>query len=76
VTLVAGLDLDAVAARHNLSGGHIRNVAVAAAHLACARGGPVDQSCLHRALDREYSKLGLLPQYGTDTFDTDAAVLA
>jgi SpoVK/Ycf46/Vps4 family AAA+-type ATPase len=52
------VDLDGLAALHPLSGGHIRNVAVAAAHLARARGGPIDEACLRRAVDREYAKLG------------------
>lgn len=61
VTLAGDVDLDELSTRHPLSGGHIRNIAVAAAHLARARGGDVDRACLNRAIDREYAKLGQLP---------------
>lgn len=56
-----GLDFDELARTHELSGGHIRNIAVAAAHLARSRGTSVDQACLTRAVEREYSKLGFVP---------------
>ncbi|HET9627563.1 MAG TPA: AAA family ATPase [Kofleriaceae bacterium] len=52
------LDLDLMAKRFELSGGHIRNIAVAAAILAAAQGGPVAQRHLLHATKREYQKLG------------------
>jgi hypothetical protein len=52
------VDLDELASRHPLCGGHIRNIALSAAHLAKARGILVDDACLRRAVDREYAKLG------------------
>lgn len=58
VTLAGDVDLAELANRHPLAGGHIRNIAVAATHLARARGGDVDRACLERAIDREYAKLG------------------
>lgn len=61
VSLADDLDLESLAARHPLSGGHIRNIAVAAVHLARARGVDVNRACVDLALGREYSKLGLLP---------------
>jgi hypothetical protein len=59
ITLADDLDLDRMA-HHPLSGGHIRNIAVAAAHLALSRHEPVGQSILDRALTREYAKLGVV----------------
>ena len=61
------VDLDEIAVRYPLSGGHIRNVALAAIHLAIARGTSIDQSCVHRALDREYAKLGRVADTPTRT---------
>lgn len=58
IVLGGDVDLDAIAARHPLSGGHIRNIALASIHLARTNRGVVDAACLHRAIDREYSKLG------------------
>jgi SpoVK/Ycf46/Vps4 family AAA+-type ATPase len=58
VPLADTVSLDELAARHPLSGGHIRNIAVAATHLARARGGIVDLECVNRAVEREYEKLG------------------
>lgn len=58
VTLDRDLDLDEVAVRHSFSGGHIRNVAVAATSIARARGTSVDRASVLRAIDREYAKLG------------------
>ncbi|CUR61797.1 putative ATPase, AAA family [metagenome] len=60
VPLADDVDLDELADRHPLAGGHIRNIALAATHLARARGGDVDRACLDRAVDREYAKLGQL----------------
>jgi hypothetical protein len=61
VPLAGDVSLDELAARHPLSGGHIRNIAVAATHLARDRGGTVDLECIQRAVDREYEKLGQVP---------------
>jgi len=61
ITLADDVDLDQLAARHPLSGGHIRNVALAAAGLARAAGRDVDAEFIRRGLDREYAKLGVAP---------------
>ncbi|SNS13948.1 ATPase family associated with various cellular activities (AAA) [Actinoplanes regularis] len=61
ITLADDVDLDRLAALHPLSGGHIRNVALAAASLARAAGHDVDAGCIRRGLDREYAKLGVAP---------------
>lgn len=61
VKLGRDLDLDEVAALHPLSGGHIRNVAVAATSIARARGTSVDRASVLRAIDREYAKFGQVP---------------
>lgn len=44
-------------AGHDLSGGHIQTAALAAAFLAVADGGRVEQEHVDRALTREYQKL-------------------
>ncbi|GGK63375.1 ATP-binding protein [Ornithinimicrobium pekingense] len=61
VELDDAIDFDEIAARHPFSGGHIRNVALASTHLAHGRLGVVDTTCLLEAIDREYAKLGQLP---------------
>ncbi len=61
VNLAADVDLDAIADRHPLSGGHIRNIALAATHLSRSRGTDVDDACIRRGVEREYAKLGQLP---------------
>lgn len=61
VRLDSDLDLDEIAEQHRLSGGHIRNVAVAATAIARSRGTAVDRASLRRAIDREYAKLGQVP---------------
>ena len=54
-----GLDLDFVARRFKLSGGSIKNVAVAAAFLAAREpGGEVRTEHLLRAARREFQKMG------------------
>jgi hypothetical protein len=55
----AGMDLDDLAARFRLSGGNIRNAAVAAAHLAAAERARVGPAHMARALVRELEKSGL-----------------
>lgn len=56
--LAADLDLDALARQWRLSGGHIKNVALAAAYLAAAEGEVLSMRHVHRALQREFAKLG------------------
>lgn len=56
--LADDVDLDLLAREFTLSGGNIRNVAVAAAFLAAAGEEPVAMRHLLRALRREYQKLG------------------
>lgn len=51
------LDLGLMAKRFDLSGGHIRNIALAASFLAAARGAPVTMADLLHATRREYQKL-------------------
>ena len=52
------LDLDALAARYELSGGSIRNVAVEAAFAAAAAGCPIGPDQVQAALRHEHRKLG------------------
>jgi hypothetical protein len=52
------LDLDDVAARYPLSGGLIRNAAVAAAFLAAADGSPITADHVVHAVRREFAKAG------------------
>jgi AAA+ superfamily predicted ATPase len=52
------LDLDHLAAQFKLSGGNIRNIALAAAFLAAERDSPVTMGHLTRAVRREYQKMG------------------
>jgi hypothetical protein len=52
------LDLDFLAESFKLSGGAIRNIAVAAAYAAAEAGHPLDMGDLVRATQREYTKLG------------------
>lgn len=53
------LDIDELAERFRLSGGNIRNAAIAAAHLAAADHAPLGPAHLTRALARELEKSGL-----------------
>jgi SpoVK/Ycf46/Vps4 family AAA+-type ATPase len=57
-TPLDGLDLDELAALHRLSGGQIKNAALAAAYLAAADGGVVAPQHVEHALRREFEKLG------------------
>jgi hypothetical protein len=52
------VDLAELARRFALSGGNIRNIALAASFLAAADGGAVTMEHLLRATRREYQKLG------------------
>jgi SpoVK/Ycf46/Vps4 family AAA+-type ATPase len=54
------LDLDFCAESFELSGGNIRNIAVAAAYLAAAEARPLEMRDLIRGTRREYRKLGRL----------------
>jgi hypothetical protein len=58
VPRAAGVDLDLLAERFPLSGGNIRNIALAASYLAAADGGVVRMEHLVHATRREYQKLG------------------
>jgi ATPase family associated with various cellular activities (AAA) len=52
------LDLDFLASRVDVTGGSIRNIALAGAFLAAADGGVVTMQHLLRATHREYQKMG------------------
>ncbi|WP_217909766.1 ATP-binding protein [Pseudenhygromyxa sp. WMMC2535] len=54
-----GPTLAALVERFRLSGGHIHNIGLAAAHLAAAAGRPLDAELLVRATFRELEKAGL-----------------
>jgi hypothetical protein len=54
------VDVPFLARAFELSGGHIRNVVVTAAHLAAAAGRPLTMGDLIRGTEREYRKLGRL----------------
>jgi len=54
----ASLDLASLARRFELTGGHIRNIALAAAFLAADEGADIEQRHLMRAARREYQKMG------------------
>jgi SpoVK/Ycf46/Vps4 family AAA+-type ATPase len=54
------LDLDFCARSFELSGGNIRSVAVTAAYLAAAAGGPVGMREVIAGVSQEYRKLGRL----------------
>src|SRR5262249_12414533 len=58
VPLADDVDLDLLARRYKLSGGNIKNVALAAAFLAAGEGGPVAMRHLLHAVRREYQKMG------------------
>ncbi|WP_194291594.1 ATP-binding protein, partial [Cumulibacter manganitolerans] len=65
--VAADVDVTALAAGYPLSGGQIRNVALAAAYLAASDGGAVRMRHLQLAVRREYQKLG--KQIATDPAD-------
>jgi hypothetical protein len=52
------MDLNFLARRFEITGGNIRNIALAAAFLAADNGGRVDMVHLIRATQREYQKMG------------------
>jgi len=51
-------DLDSLARDYKFSGGNIKNIALAAAFLAAEDGDQVTMNHLHKALRREYQKMG------------------
>ena len=56
--LAADVDLDMMARQFKLSGGQIKNIALAAAHLAAAEQKTVAMGHLRHATRREFQKLG------------------
>jgi hypothetical protein len=58
VPLSPSVDFDHLATRFRLSGGNIKNVALAAAFFAAESGEPVNMSHLFRGIEREYQKMG------------------
>ena len=58
VPLAKDLDLRVLAQQFKLSGGNIKNIALASAFLAAADGGVVTMDHLRHATQREYQKLG------------------
>jgi AAA+ superfamily predicted ATPase len=56
--LAADVDLDFLARQFKLSGGNIKNIALAAAFLAAEDGGRVTMAHLRQATRREYQKMG------------------
>jgi ATP-dependent 26S proteasome regulatory subunit len=56
--LDCGVDLKFLADKFKLSGGNIKNIALAAAFLAAEGNGPVQMKHLVHATRREYQKLG------------------
>ncbi|HEX6674948.1 MAG TPA: ATP-binding protein [Actinomycetes bacterium] len=64
--LADDLDLDLLARELNVSGGSIRNIALAAAFLAAEAGDAVGMAHLLHAARREYQKLGRTPPAALD----------
>jgi ATP-dependent 26S proteasome regulatory subunit len=58
VPLDEEIDFDHLASRFRLSGGNIKNVALAAAFFAAEEGGAVTMAHLFRGIEREYQKMG------------------
>jgi ATP-dependent 26S proteasome regulatory subunit len=56
--LATEVDLGRLAAQFKLSGGNIKNIALAASFFAATAGGKVTMTHLLRALGREYEKVG------------------
>jgi SpoVK/Ycf46/Vps4 family AAA+-type ATPase len=52
------IDLDFLAQRFEISGGHIRNCILQAAYQAASQNEPIGMQMLIRALSKEYAKLG------------------
>ena len=60
IPVAADIDLDFLAQAFRISGGNIRNIALAAAHLAATEETVVGMAHVIRATEREYLKLGHL----------------
>jgi ATP-dependent 26S proteasome regulatory subunit len=58
VPLAEDINLDFLAQQFKLSGGNIKNIALAASFLAAADGGAVGMEHILQATRREYQKLG------------------
>jgi hypothetical protein len=54
------INLDELAERYRLSGGNIRNAALASAYLAAADGGTITMRHIRQAIRREHQKMGRL----------------
>ena len=71
--LAPEVDLSRLAERFPLSGGGIRNAALAAAYTAAANGGSITVPYIHAAIRREYQKLGR--QLSDAEWETDPLVV-
>jgi AAA+ superfamily predicted ATPase len=60
IPLAADVDMEALARQFKLSGGNIKNIALAAAFLAAEDGGAVTMAHLMHATRREHQKMGKL----------------
>ncbi|MFV2063349.1 MAG: ATP-binding protein, partial [Chloroflexota bacterium] len=60
IPLSSDVELDFMAQRFELAGGHIRNICLTAAYLAAERDGRVRMVDIIRGTEREYGKLGRL----------------
>jgi ATP-dependent 26S proteasome regulatory subunit len=68
------VDLDFVARELEFSGGHIRNIALMAAYLACEKRAPISMAHIMAATRREFQKLG---RHGSlDRFGPYASLVA
>jgi SpoVK/Ycf46/Vps4 family AAA+-type ATPase len=65
-------DFEALARRHEITGGHIRNIALASAFLAAEEDREVGVGHLVHAIRREYQKMGKVI---ADTFEPQAAAV-
>lgn len=63
-------DVDSIARRFEITGGNIRNIALASAFLAADDGGVVNMIHLLRATRREYQKMGKVMEQ--DEFEEDS----
>jgi len=59
--LAGDLDFDALARDFRLTGAEIKNAALHAAYLAADSGEPIGTAVLHRAIRREFQKMGRVP---------------
>jgi SpoVK/Ycf46/Vps4 family AAA+-type ATPase len=67
IPLAADVELEALARQFKLSGGNIKNIALAAAFLAANDGGAVTMAHLLHATRREHQKMGkVLADFGRD----------